>query len=34
MAGLVVLEKMCMLIILMMVGYGAAKLGWVDAAGW
>ena len=32
MAGLVVLEKMFMLIILMMVGYGAAKLGWVDAA--
>ena len=32
MAGLIVLEKMLMLIILMMVGFSAAKLGWVDAA--
>lgn len=32
MAGLVVLEKMIMLVILMMVGFGAAKARWVDAA--
>ena len=31
MAGLVVLQKMVMLVILMMVGFGAAKAGWVDA---
>lgn len=31
MTGAVVLEKMVMLIILMMVGFGAAKAGWVDA---
>lgn len=31
MAGLVALEKMVMLVILMMVGFGVAKAGWVDA---
>lgn len=30
MTGLVVLQKMVMLIILMMVGFGAAKAGWLD----
>lgn len=32
MAGLVVLEKMMMLLILMLVGFAAAKAGWVDSA--
>lgn len=31
MIGLIALEKMVMLVILMMVGFGAAKAGWVDA---
>ena len=31
MTGLVVLQKMGMLVILMLVGYGAARAGWVDA---
>ena len=31
MTGLVVLQKMVMLVLLMMVGFGAARAGWVDA---
>ena len=31
MTGLVVLQKMVMLVLLMLVGFGAAKAGWVDA---